>query len=199
MQRLLDIYMANGICNWQYLLCEMGCLVGWANFLARTNVIVKNCCCSPGKNHIACAMNYNVEHFNLYCGMWRLLRFSCFYSCCIFLSFFFFVCSLNPFAHLHTTSSCVVTREECAWRGVGRVYGFYVCDCVCDVCEKNDMGTRELNDILLAHCHIEFHAYCLWTGWKKGTPSNKQHSLFLSLCPSHSFSLSPKQNMFARA
>lgn len=50
MQRLLDIYMANGICNWQYLLCEMGCLgglvSGWGKLLARTNVIVKNCCCS---------------------------------------------------------------------------------------------------------------------------------------------------------
>lgn len=45
MQRLLDIYMANGICNWQYLLCEMG-RVGWVKLLARTNVIVKNCCCS---------------------------------------------------------------------------------------------------------------------------------------------------------
>lgn len=53
--------------------------------LAKVNVIVKNCCCSLGKNHIACAMNYNVEHFNLYCGMWRLLRFSCFYPCLFFL------------------------------------------------------------------------------------------------------------------
>lgn len=137
-------------------------------------------------------MNYNVEHFNLYCGMWRLLRFSCFYPCFIF--FFLFFCSLNPFAHLHTTSR-VVTREECvhcvggwAWVGVG--VGLYMCVCVCDACKKNGMGTRELNDILLAHCHIEFHAQCLLTGRqkKRGIPNNMQHSI--CLYPSLSLTLS---------
>lgn len=72
--------------------------------LAKVNVIVKNCCCSLGKNHIACAMNYNVEHFNLYCGMWRLLRFSCFYPC------FFFLCVWIP---LRICILRVVTYEGC--------------------------------------------------------------------------------------
>lgn len=95
----------------------------------------------------------------------------------ILASFFSVSESLCAFAYcesLHTKGVCIVCG------GVG-VLG---CGRVCDsICERNSMGTRELNDILLAHTvtlNSAFHAHCLLTDRKKRKSQQHATLSFLS-------------------